>query len=294
MKNKGLFIGLGVAAVAAAAFVGKKIISDAKQLQFGLSKYFKLSNIKLLTSDLSVGIKVTNPGSNVVSATNLTAVGEVLYMGKAIVSINQTQSLSLQPGEEKVITVGTRINHIGALRAIMAIIIQGKADTKLDLKGNINYSGFNVPVNQTLNLIKEGGLSGIGAVAGNLNSVLVKFSNPQYNYITSVSASATEASCKSYFVGKLFDLGRYPKEDFQKCIAIEFNPKGIGSVKNLEIEVLRKENIKKPRATNGRYAVIVKNSKWKNYSLEYWTPDMITKKIIPSTENTNSIYVELL
>lgn len=419
MKNKGLFIGLGVAAVAAAAFVGKKMITDAKGLKFGLSKYFKLSNIKLLTSDLSVGIKVTNPGSNVVSATNLTAVGDVFYMGKGIVSINQTQSISLQPGEEKVITVGARINHFGALRAIMAIIIQGKADTKLDLKGNINYSGFNVPINQTLDLIKEGGITGIGSIGGffddavihNLDELkkvyfkLVKVHHPDaggstrafqdlqneydklFKKVLAGSTLNTEEKAAETVIDehlrKAIDsiinlpgitielVGKwiwvsgltFPIKDALKAAGFTFIKKAgvpywifkgvesegrgklsideikakygsknfnggggkfigstrsenkfyyhiskvcdalngrigssgyIGKVLNLEIEDVRKAHIKLARALNGRYAVVVKNSHWKTYGVQYWTPEMITKKIIPNTDNTNSIYIELL
>lgn len=56
----------------------------------------------------------------------------------------------------------------------------------------------------------------------NLNSVKVIFTDSQYNYETNVSATTTEQTAKEYFVNKTFDLGSYPKENYQKCIAIEF------------------------------------------------------------------------
>ena len=55
-----------------------------------------------------------------------------------------------------------------------------------------------------------------------LNSVKVKFADKSKNYWTSVSEKATKESCKKYFVGKVFNVGIYPKEDMQKCIGIEF------------------------------------------------------------------------
>lgn len=56
----------------------------------------------------------------------------------------------------------------------------------------------------------------------NLNNVKVLFTDSKYNYETNVSSNSTEQTAKEYFVGKYFDLGIYPKEDFQKCIDIEF------------------------------------------------------------------------
>lgn len=56
----------------------------------------------------------------------------------------------------------------------------------------------------------------------NLNTVKVLFTDSKYNYETNVSSNSTEQTAKEYFVNKTFDLGIYPKEDFQKCIGIEF------------------------------------------------------------------------
>jgi len=56
----------------------------------------------------------------------------------------------------------------------------------------------------------------------NLNTVKVLFTDSKYNYETNVSANSTEQTASEYFVNKYFDLGIYPKEDFQKCIGIEF------------------------------------------------------------------------
>lgn len=71
-----------------------------------------------------------------------------------------------------------------------------------------------------------------------LNNVKVIFSNSQYNYETNVSANSTEQTTKEYFVGKYFDLGIYPKEDFQKCIGIEFTDNNKTQLMRDSIEVL--------------------------------------------------------
>lgn len=55
-----------------------------------------------------------------------------------------------------------------------------------------------------------------------LNSVKVLFADSRYNYTTNVSSQSTEETARDYFVGKSFDFGIYPNEDFQKCIGIEF------------------------------------------------------------------------
>jgi L-rhamnose mutarotase len=61
-----------------------------------------------------------------------------------------------------------------------------------------------------------------GGYVNKMNSVLVKFANPKYNYVTSINGS--EDSARKYFIGKNFNVGSFPKEDFQKVIDIEFYP----------------------------------------------------------------------
>jgi hypothetical protein len=56
--------------------------------------------------------------------------------------------------------------------------------------------------------------------------VKVKFANPEYNYETSINGDVTESDARKYFVGEMFDVGVYPKENMQKAIDIEFYPKG--------------------------------------------------------------------
>ena len=55
-----------------------------------------------------------------------------------------------------------------------------------------------------------------------MKAVRVKFENETYNYITSVNPKATKEDLEDYFIGKQFDLGVFPVEDFQKCIGIDF------------------------------------------------------------------------
>jgi len=61
---------------------------------------------------------------------------------------------------------------------------------------------------------------------GSLNTVLVKFDDPKYNYRTSVSARTTEESARQYFIGMPVNVGSYPKEVFKRVVDIEFNPPG--------------------------------------------------------------------
>ena len=61
---------------------------------------------------------------------------------------------------------------------------------------------------------------------GSLNTVLVKFDDPKYNYRTSVSARTTEESARQYFIGLPVNVGSYPNEVFKRVVDIEFNPPG--------------------------------------------------------------------
>ncbi len=72
----------------------------------------------------------------------------------------------------------------------------------------------------------------------NLNTVKVLFTDSKYNYETNVSSNSTEQTAKEYFVNKTFDLGIYPKEDFQKCIGIEFTDNNKTQLMRDSIEVL--------------------------------------------------------
>ena len=59
---------------------------------------------------------------------------------------------------------------------------------------------------------------------GRLNSVLVKFKDPQYNYVTSIGANVSEAEAKNYFIGMPVNVASYPSEKFVQVIDIEYNP----------------------------------------------------------------------
>jgi hypothetical protein len=54
------------------------------------------------------------------------------------------------------------------------------------------------------------------------NAVRVYFTNPKYNYSTSVGPNVTEEEAKKYFLGKFFNVGVYPKEILQKPTRIKF------------------------------------------------------------------------
>jgi hypothetical protein len=56
----------------------------------------------------------------------------------------------------------------------------------------------------------------------NLNSVIVKFDNSDYNYTTCVSLTATRESCEKYFINTWFNVGSFPIENMQKCTSILF------------------------------------------------------------------------
>ncbi len=53
-----------------------------------------------------------------------------------------------------------------------------------------------------------------------MNTVKVIFKNPKYNYRTSVNSKSTEKELRKYFVGGMFDVGKYPKENLQEVIDI--------------------------------------------------------------------------
>ena len=65
-----------------------------------------------------------------------------------------------------------------------------------------------------------------GGVDNGLALVNVKFKDPEYNYMTNVSGNLSKEEAEKYFIGKQFNLGTYPKEDFQTVIDIDFYPKG--------------------------------------------------------------------
>ena len=56
-----------------------------------------------------------------------------------------------------------------------------------------------------------------------LNSVDVIFEDPSYNYSTSVSGYIDEKQAKEYFVGRMFNVGSYPKETFMVVKDIVFH-----------------------------------------------------------------------
>ena len=58
-----------------------------------------------------------------------------------------------------------------------------------------------------------------------MNSVTVKFKNPEYNYSTSVSDITTEQTATNYFVGSFFNVAAFPDETMKQCISIEFKSK---------------------------------------------------------------------
>ena len=55
-----------------------------------------------------------------------------------------------------------------------------------------------------------------------LNTVKVHFENSELDYETDVSTNTTEILAIEYFVGKYFDMGKYPAENMQKCISVTF------------------------------------------------------------------------
>lgn len=55
-----------------------------------------------------------------------------------------------------------------------------------------------------------------------MKAIKVIFLDSKYNYVTSVNPQACEEGLKRYFIGSLFNIGRFPIENFQKCINIEF------------------------------------------------------------------------
>lgn len=55
----------------------------------------------------------------------------------------------------------------------------------------------------------------------NLVSCTVKFEDSKHNYVTSVNGNLSDDQIKSYFVNKYFNVGHYPVDNLQKCVAVE-------------------------------------------------------------------------
>ena len=52
------------------------------------------------------------------------------------------------------------------------------------------------------------------------NTVKVIFSDSQYNYETSVNKQCSIQEIVKYFVGQYINMGIFPVENIQKCIAV--------------------------------------------------------------------------
>lgn len=50
-----------------------------------------------------------------------------------------------------------------------------------------------------------------------LKTVYVKFDNPELNYHTSVNGNLSNDEIQKYFLGKSFNMGQFPEEDFHTC-----------------------------------------------------------------------------
>ena len=164
MKRTGIVLG---AALLVGAFmaVGRNVINSAKQLNWQLSNYFKLSNIKILNSDLSFAFKVTNTNTTPVAYSNVNFTGNVIYGGKSIADVNNTQSITLQPAETKIINISVQLNHLKIGQSIISVIKDGNA-TALTLIGTVRYGVVSFPINQKLNLLKVAGISGRALING--------------------------------------------------------------------------------------------------------------------------------
>jgi hypothetical protein len=57
-------------------------------------------------------------------------------------------------------------------------------------------------------------------------SVLVKFRNSRFNYVTDVGPNVTEEAARKYFVGQKLNVGAYPEEKMERVVDIEYTPAG--------------------------------------------------------------------
>lgn len=56
-----------------------------------------------------------------------------------------------------------------------------------------------------------------------MKTVTVKFNDSKYNYTTSVNGSQTDEQIQRYFIGKHFNMGVFPEENFQCCVTVVIN-----------------------------------------------------------------------
>ena len=116
----------------------------------------------------------------------------------------------------------------GQMDAWTEVVRQYQAGTLKDEDGNIvtdkekAYQMAHVAdrkSNPARYAFKDGG--GVGK--SKLNSVEVIFTNPDYNYTTSVASAITEDDARKYFVGKSFNVASFPKEQFEEVIDIKYH-----------------------------------------------------------------------
>lgn len=207
MNRNGILFGAALL-VGLITVTAKSALTSAKKLSFAISNYFKLSNIKLLNSDLSFAFKVTNPGTTPVTFNDVNITGNVIYGTKAITNVNSTQSISLQPGESKLLQVTVQLQHLNIGSAILNVLREGNA-TKLDLVGTVKYGSFSFPVNQKMDLLKSAGI-GSRAIVNGIGS-----------YFETATISTLDDLKKQYFkLAKIYhpDAGGETKafQDLQK------------------------------------------------------------------------------
>lgn len=147
------------------------------------------------------------------------------------------------------------------------------------------------------------GDDGIDNYKKNMHLVTVKFKNPKYNYTTNVSGGTDEADIRKYFVGQYFNVGKYPRENMQKCIDIEFKEKGTyadGGVMadgGFNWEFDEKKGVFKSKVTEGRDYVAVgeKGGYWSiisKPSKKQQAMDMLSGLTLPKGEVGKVVTVE--
>lgn len=107
---------------------------------------------------------------------------------------------------------------LNALKYADGGTIIGMPETPLARGLDIDYTTL---VGET-GAMSSGELFAGGGSVYTMPSFKVKFENPKYDFVTTMSPNITLEDAEDYYVGRYFNVGVYPKENMQKVVSVEY------------------------------------------------------------------------
>jgi hypothetical protein len=107
---------------------------------------------------------------------------------------------------------------LNALKYADGGTIIGIPETPLDRGLDMDYTTL---VGET-GAMSSGEMFAGGGSVYTMPSFKVKFENPKYDFVTTMSPNITLEDAEDYYVGRYFDVGVYPKENMQKVVSVEY------------------------------------------------------------------------